>query len=186
VWAVIIEDIRPGSLEAPIVVGPFSSADRALAYYREAQAKKDRAESHGGRYRVRVAELHSPRLFTWLPWQAENHTADVLAFPGRVRASDPITAHQAAKLVTARATSARVLLLEAHGRHDTDRGLTDEEAAMAAGVDIASEYATRCSELKAMGVLADLNIQRLGRSGLMRQARRITTFGREILAARHA
>lgn len=108
--------------------------------------------------------------------------------PGQARRSDPDTSQEAAKLIRAKATTARVLLLEAHARHQwTDvvgPGLTDEQAASAAGLAPTSEYATRCSELMRMGALENTGKTRPGRAGAMRQVRRITAFGRWILDQR--
>lgn len=188
-WCVVIEQARKEAaevLDPPIVIGPFASAQRALRFYHEACAKRERSREHGVDYLIRVADMRSPRTYTWLPFGFDPRPpAQILNFPGQARREDPVTSQDAARLVTARATSARIRILEAHYKLDHDRGLTDEEAAQAAGLDLASEYATRCSELRALGVLEDLPIRRLSKSGNMRQARRITDTGREIIEARN-
>lgn len=102
--------------------------------------------------------------------------------PGQVRRSDPDTAQMAARFVKARATSARVRLLEAHER--CPLGLTDEEAATFSGVALASEYATRCSELMRMGFLIDTTAHREGYSGARRMVRVITPAGMAALERR--
>lgn len=102
--------------------------------------------------------------------------------PGQARASDPGTSHAAARLIRARATAARVLLLEAHAARPA--GLTDPEAALYAGLSPASEYATRCSELARGGFLEDTGDTRPGPSGAHRVVRRITPAGAAVLAAR--
>lgn len=109
---------------------------------------------------------------------------DLLSGPGQARVSDPPTSHEAAKLVTARATTARVLLLKAHGQHRL--GLTDEEAAVMAGLSLMSEYATRCSELMRAGVLVDTTKTREGSSGAKRVVRQITQMGVRVLEARNS
>lgn len=67
----------------------------------------------------------------------------------KARATDPTTAHDAAAKV--KPTSARGKLLAAHRLFPN--GLTDREAAWHAGLSLASEYATRCSELVRLGLL---------------------------------
>lgn len=92
---------------------------------------------------------------------------------GQARRSDPATSHTAASLV--RPGSARARLLEAHYGHPA--GMTDEEAAQAAGLSMSSEYATRCSELMRAGYLRDTNEARTGSSGMARVVREITPYG---------
>ena len=107
--------------------------------------------------------------------------------PGQARASDPDTSKIAAQLIRAKATSARVLLLEAHATKGVVMdGLIDEQAAELGGVSLASEYATRCSELVRMGCLVDTGKTRLGRAGAARMVRKITPFGFSILEQRKA
>lgn len=90
----------------------------------------------------------------------------------------------AARFVRASATSARVLLMRAHAQAPTF-GLTDEQAAEAAGLSLLSEYATRCSELLRMGFLEDtLQTRRSPESGLHRRVLRITATGQAALRDR--
>jgi len=100
---------------------------------------------------------------------------DLFGGPGQWRATDPDTARMAAGFVTAKATTARVRLMEAHALWP--QGLTDEEAADVAGLVLTSEYATRCSELHRMGFLEDTGVTRSGRAGAERMVRRISTAG---------
>lgn len=93
--------------------------------------------------------------------------------PGQVRRDDPPSSHLAASRV--RADSARAKLLLAHRRWPA--GLTDEEACVEAGLNLNSEYATRCSELMRLGYLADTPEHRLGASGNARMVRIITQTG---------
>ncbi len=69
----------------------------------------------------------------------------------KARASDPATSHNAADAILPRSGTAKARLLEAHYVHP--EGLTDREAAEWAGLNLRSEYATRCSELVRSGVL---------------------------------
>lgn len=92
---------------------------------------------------------------------------------GQAKGGDPWTAQEAARLV--RPGSQRRLLLEAH--RENPKGMTDEEAAEAAGISLASEYATRCSELKAARLLVDTGKSREGAAGMQRMIRRITGEG---------
>jgi len=101
--------------------------------------------------------------------------SDTMFGPGQYRVTDPDTARMAASFVTAKATTARVRLMEAHALWP--QGLTDEEAADVAGLVLTSEYATRCSELLRMGFLADTGQRRSGRAGADRMVRAITTAG---------
>lgn len=97
---------------------------------------------------------------------------------GQARRADPVTAKDAARLV--RPGSMRRKLLEAHA--EDGLGLTDEEAAEAAGIALTSEYATRCAELERAGLLFDTAVTRPGRSGMARMVRMITPLGRSALA----
>lgn len=92
---------------------------------------------------------------------------------GQARRTDPPTSQTAAARV--RPHSARAHLLLAHAYHPD--GLTDEEACVEAGLSLASEYATRCSELMRAGYLADTPWTRNGAAGLPRLIRHITPSG---------
>jgi hypothetical protein len=97
---------------------------------------------------------------------------------GQARREDPQTSKDAAALV--RPGSARARLLEAHARFPT--GLTDEEAAIQADLELTSEYATRCSELLRAGLLEDTPMTRTGNAGMARMVRRITFLGRSTIS----
>jgi hypothetical protein len=96
---------------------------------------------------------------------------------GSARDRDPITSKAAAARV--RPGSARHRLLVAH--RDNPTGLTDEEAADIAGLSLASEYATRCSELRNYGLIEDTARTRPGDAGTHRMVRRITARGHTVL-----
>ena len=96
---------------------------------------------------------------------------------GQARRSDPQTSHDAARLI--KPGSARHALMQAHNDHRD--GLTDEEAALIANLALASEYATRCSELSREGLLMDTPMARVGSSGMLRLVRRITFYGIEAI-----
>jgi len=107
----------------------------------------------------------------------------------KARASDPATSHDAAESarLNVRTGSARARLLLAHHEaykdaapFGNDIGLTDEEAAAAAGLPLTSEYATRCSELVGAGYLATTERTRIGSSKQARVVRVITDAGREV------
>jgi hypothetical protein len=104
---------------------------------------------------------------------------DELPNRGQARGSDPRTSKDAAALV--RPGSQRRLLLEAHVRQPG--GLTDEEAAISAGISLASEYATRCSELMRAGLLRDTGRTRSGSSGMHRIVRILTDAGHAALGS---
>lgn len=92
----------------------------------------------------------------------------------KARTTDPETSHQAAKLVRKGSSKAKLLL--AHAAHPL--GLTDREAADAAGLKLTSEYATRCSELMRQGYLRDSTRTRPDPdSGMQRVVRTITFLG---------
>lgn len=100
----------------------------------------------------------------------------------KARANDPNTSKTAADFVRAKASTARVKLMTAHAANP--EGLTDEEAATAAGVSLLSEYATRCSELVRAGLLFDTGDTRLGVAGTARIVRRITDLGIALMEQR--
>lgn len=106
---------------------------------------------------------------------------DDLDAPGQARATDPSTSQIAARLITAKAHTARVRLLEAFGQRGD---LTDEQAAGAAGLSLSSEYATRCSELRRAGLVVETGATRLGVAGTPRLVSRITDSGLAVLRAR--
>lgn len=99
----------------------------------------------------------------------------ILDGAGQARASDPPSSKKAARQFTVRKGFHRGDLLLAFAA--SPAGLTDEEACAKAGLPLSSEYATRCSELKRMGLIADTHNTRPGASGVDRVIRRITYDG---------
>jgi hypothetical protein len=95
--------------------------------------------------------------------------------PGQARASDPPTSHEAAVVALGRKGNARRRLLRSFAGHPA--GLTDEEAAAYADLSLRSEYATRCSELRRLGLIEATDQTRVGESGSHRMVSRITDSG---------
>jgi hypothetical protein len=97
------------------------------------------------------------------------------------RTTDPRTSHAAAESIKVRAGTQRARLLETFGRWPDD-GLTDEQAMeRSQGVRADSEYAKRCSELRAAGLIRDTGRDRKGGSGLDRIVSEITEAGKAAL-----
>jgi len=95
----------------------------------------------------------------------------------KARATDPRTSHEAAETaLTTRAGSQRHKLWQAF-KWSLD--LTDEEAAVKAGISLTSEYATRCSELRNAGYIRDTGAERVGASGSRRIVSQITDLGHQ-------
>lgn len=94
-----------------------------------------------------------------------------------VRSSDPETSHQAWRLV--KPQSARGKLLQAHADHP--EGLTDPEACVAAGLSLMSDFASRCTELDRMGLIAATGETRVHSTGMSRMVRVITLAGKTAL-----
>lgn len=94
------------------------------------------------------------------------------------RSSDPHTSHAAAKMPFRR-LSQRHILLVIYERHAAD-GLTDEEAAIEAGIWRGCPW-KRCSELREQGMIFPLGITRTSTMGAEQQVCRITTLGRATL-----
>lgn len=101
------------------------------------------------------------------------------------RNTDPETSH-AAEPVKIKAGTQRAYLLQAfHDQvmHFPDFGLTDEEAMewarRFAPVSASSEYAKRCSELRAGGFIEPTGETRPGSAGPQRIVSRITDKGRQ-------
>lgn len=97
------------------------------------------------------------------------------------RASDPRTSkvYDATKM---RSGTQAHRLLQTFGRWPDD-GLTDEQAMeRSEGVSPLSEYAKRCSDLRAAGLIRDTGRDRKGGSGLDRIVSEITDKGRRVLA----
>lgn len=98
----------------------------------------------------------------------------------KARASDPATSHNAADAILPRSGTAKARLLEAHYAHP--EGLTDREAAEWAGLNLRSEYATRCSELVRSGLLCDTEKTRQDPDTKAdRMVRRITQKGEQLM-----
>lgn len=106
----------------------------------------------------------------------------VEAYDGpKARKTDPHTSLNAANLIAAKGGTHRVLLLEVFGRPGV--AMTDEEAAERCGLTHA-EYATRCSELRRMGLIEDTGSTRESSTGQARMLSIITQAGRDVLLAR--
>lgn len=99
------------------------------------------------------------------------------------RTSDPATS-RAAEPTPVKAGTQRAALLAAFASPGAERGLTDEEAAdLADGVPYRSEFAKRCSELRAAELLEVVpGVTRSGVSGYQRLVSRITDQGRDTSA----
>lgn len=111
-----------------------------------------------------------------------DHVQPMLPFnEPKSRRSDPHTSHLAATAISIKAGSQRARLLIAFVEH-APNGLTDEEAATAAGISLVSEYATRCSELRNAGLIDvcvtdNGPVTRIGSSGMARIVSAITDDG---------
>jgi len=92
---------------------------------------------------------------------------------GRHRVDDWETSIEGANSVAYRAGSQKDLLLKAF-KAAYPAGLTDEEAAIASGISLTSEYSKRCGELRQDGFISGLMgsngtvSTRLGSSGVHR------------------
>ena len=92
---------------------------------------------------------------------------------GRHRVDDWETSIEGANSVAYRAGSQKDLLLKAF-KAAHPAGLTDEEAAIASGISLTSEYSKRCGELRQDGFISGLMSSngtvstRLGSSGVHR------------------
>lgn len=93
------------------------------------------------------------------------------------RNTDPATSKKAAKEALPRVRTQAFSLLVAHSRHP--EGLTDEEACLAAGLDLRIEYRTRCSTLRNLGLIADTLFTRESSMGRANMVRVITPKGQE-------
>lgn len=87
------------------------------------------------------------------------------------RLNDPITSHMASYDVKHRAPTQRQRLLWAFEKHPD--GLTDEQAAIIAGLSMRSCWWKRCSELRAEGLIEDTGLMRVGSAGSMQMVSRI-------------
>lgn len=183
-WSVIIEERASDEPDAPPhwqVIGPFATHLRALEFWTQLKYTRNKAGLGPSEVRIRVAPLINRNAFQYVP-HTQRPDAQVLAGPGLARSTDPQTSRDAALLINAKATTARVQLLKVHV--ENPRGLTDEEAATLAGLSLLSEYSTRCSELKRMGVLLDSGTTREGQTGVHRLVRMVSDYGVKIWEAR--
>ena len=171
----VIEPLEDG-LEMAVSVGPFSSWSFARAAAYRFEQKRDQAGLTEQDVKVRVSKQVAPEDFEWTP-PSQRPRAEVvqLTRQKKHRNSDPLTSRQADLFASSKSTSARQRLIEAH--FAAPNGLTDEEAAKAAGLDLSSEYSTRCSELKRDGLLEDTDRTRPGSTGLQRTVRQLTAKG---------
>lgn len=96
--------------------------------------------------------------------------------PG-ARNTDPATSHAAAENVAFRSGSHRARLLDVYGDRDNWDGLTDEEAAIRAGLSPRSCWWKRCSELRALGMIAPTGETRESSAGEHGQVCAITADG---------
>jgi hypothetical protein len=171
----IIEPLDDG-LEMVSSVGPFASWTFARSAAHRFEQKRDAAGFTAADVKVRVAKQIAPEDFEWTP-PSQRPRAEVVQITRqrKHRTSDPLTSRQADLFASSKSTSARLRIIEAHAAHPN--GLTDEEAAMIAGLNMTSEYSTRCSELKRDGILEDTNRTRVGSTGLQRTVRQMTSAG---------
>ena len=93
------------------------------------------------------------------------------------RNTDPATSKRAAKEALPKVKTQAFSLLIAHSRNPN--GLTDEEACVAAGLDLRIEYRTRCSTLRNLGLIEDTLFTRESSMGRQNMVRVITPKGRE-------
>lgn len=95
----------------------------------------------------------------------------------KVRNSDPATSRSVVKESMPRQGTQAYSLLIAHMRNPN--GLTDEEAAEKAGLNPRSEFRTRCSTLRNLGLIADTLFTRKSSMGRDNIVRVITPAGIE-------
>ena len=102
----------------------------------------------------------------------------------KARTSDPETSHAAADAIVIKAKTQKGQLLLAHysfrmaAGWGSFAGLTDEEAARRAAISLQSEYATRCSEHRNIGLIEETTETRAGEAGVERLVSRLTELGR--------
>jgi hypothetical protein len=94
---------------------------------------------------------------------------------GRHRRNDRPTSIEGAQSVAYRAGSQKAKLLQAY--YWNPRGLSDEEAAVVAGLPLTSCYWKRCGELRQDGMIEDTGETRRGVAGVSRIVSRITVDG---------
>lgn len=96
--------------------------------------------------------------------------------PGRVRRNDYATSRAGAEAIKLRAGSQKALLLIAFA----DGELTDEEAAINAGLSLRSCFWKRCGELRDANLIEFTGAQRVGSAGSACGVSAITAAGRHI------
>lgn len=96
------------------------------------------------------------------PWQRSS----VDLAPGRIRRDDHATSKAGARSVAFRAGSQKAKLLDAY--RAAPLGLTDEEAAVAAGIPARSCWWKRCNELREAGAIVPTGDTRVGEAGVPR------------------
>lgn len=171
----IVETLEDGS-KSMSTAGPFNSWSFASAAAHRFRTKRDAMGLDEGDVSVRVTRLIAPEDFAWVPPEQRPRAEIVqLRSGGKSRNTDPLTSRQADLFAATSSKSARMRLIEAHV--SCPNGLTDEEACQKAGLNLASEYSTRCSELKRDGILEDTNRTRAGSTGLQRTVRQLTAAG---------
>jgi len=110
---------------------------------------------------------------------------------GRHRKNDRAGSIAGARAVGYRSGTQKALLFEAFVR-SWPEGLTDEEAAMRAGVSLTSEYSKRCGELRQDGMLREVEVSpgvilhREGTAGVPRMVSAATGEALAVFEARSA
>lgn len=110
--------------------------------------------------------------------------------PGRVRKSDPSTSRAGAAKAALHAGSQKAKLLAVYA-HSED-GLTDEQAAERAGVNLRSCWWKRCNELRQLGFIQPVTdpqgrlLTRTSSAQVQRMVCFITPRGRDALASNRA
>lgn len=175
-YTVLVVERQPDGAENITTVGLFTAY---LYAARSAQVFRDKLDAAGVAadvVRVQVSKYVTKEDYVWKPaTQRTEGELIELTRQKKHRNRDPFTSRQADLFASSKSTSARQRLIEAH--FAAPNGLTDEEAAKAAGLDLSSEYSTRCSELKRDGLLEDTERTRAGSTGLQRTVRQLTAKG---------
>ena len=110
-------------------------------------------------------------------WSGVGITAQTIE--PKARNTDPATSKRAAKESLPKAGTQALALLIAHSRNR--QGLTDEEACIAARLDLRIEYRTRCSTLRNLGLIEDTLFTRESSMGRQNMVRVITPKGIECI-----
>lgn len=99
--------------------------------------------------------------------------------PTRVRRDDRATSVGGAVAASYRAGTQKARLLDAYYWAGS-AGLTDEEAAVSAGLSLTTCYWKRCGELRAHGLVEETGLTREGSAGVARIVSVITDAGRAV------